>query len=165
MLKLFDTNFEIDHIAKNIIQKGSKTFGYQFHWSYCEEHNSKGFQILNQKNPWRTGHTCESISFHNNLEPILIFCFFLLLPGSQIAAAKLQKLLNWQVRMNICLGVAQGLYYLHASSQSRILHRDIKASNILLDKNLNPKIADFGLARPIQDEQSKIITERRAGTL
>nr|APU94841.1 leucine-rich repeat receptor-like protein kinase [Pohlia nutans] len=73
--------------------------------------------------------------------------------------------LNWQARRKICLGVAQGLYYLHASSQFRILHRDIKASNILLDKNLNPKIADFGLARPMHDERSKIITDQRAGTL
>lgn len=73
--------------------------------------------------------------------------------------------LNWQARMNICMGVAQGLYYLHASSQSRIIHRDIKASNILLDQKLHPKIADFGLARPLQDECSHIVTDHRAGTL
>jgi len=114
--------------------------------------------------------TLKGYSLHDK-EMLLVYEYvensdlYKLLLSSQMAAAKLQKLLNWQVRMNICLGVAQGLYYLHASSQSRILHRDIKASNILLDKNLNPKIADFGLARPIQDEQSKIITERCAGTL
>ena len=67
--------------------------------------------------------------------------------------------------MNVCQGVAQGLYYLHASSQSRIIHRDIKASNILLDHNLHPKIADFGLARPIEDKQSVIMTQQCAGTL
>ncbi|KAG0558418.1 hypothetical protein KC19_10G026500 [Ceratodon purpureus] len=76
-----------------------------------------------------------------------------------------KQILNWQVRLNICQGVAQGLYYLHASSQSRIIHRDIKASNILLDKNLQPKIADFGLARPIEDARSVIITQQCAGTL
>lgn len=65
--------------------------------------------------------------------------------------------------MNICLGVAQGLFYLHASSQTRIIHRDIKTSNILLDKNLNPKMADFGLARPI--EENEIMTQQRVGTL
>jgi len=70
---------------------------------------------------------------------------------------------GWQARKRICLGVAQGLYYLHASSQTRIIHRDIKASNILLDKDLNAKIADFGLARPIED--TEIITQQRAGTL
>ncbi|KAG0558162.1 hypothetical protein KC19_10G008900 [Ceratodon purpureus] len=76
-----------------------------------------------------------------------------------------QSVLNWQARLNVCQGVAQGLYYLHASSQSRIIHRDIKASNILLDKNLQPKIADFGLARPIEDARSVILTQQCAGTL
>ncbi|KAG0602338.1 hypothetical protein M758_10G008000 [Ceratodon purpureus] len=77
-----------------------------------------------------------------------------------------QPVLSWQARLNVCQGVAQGsLYYLHASSQSRIIHRDIKASNILLDKNLQPKIADFGLARPIEDKQSVILTQQCAGTL
>ena len=67
-------------------------------------------------------------------------------------------MVTWPARMNICLGIAQGLYYLHASSQTRIIHRDIKASNILLDRNLNPKIADFGLARPMQDEKTETLT-------
>ncbi|KAG0564752.1 hypothetical protein KC19_8G136800 [Ceratodon purpureus] len=84
--------------------------------------------------------------------------------NSAHGASKAQ-VLNWQVRMNVCQGVAQGLYYLHASSQSRIIHRDIKASNILLDHNLHPKIADFGLARPIEDKQSVIMTQQCAGTL
>ncbi|KAH8963422.1 hypothetical protein BDL97_04G009600 [Sphagnum fallax] len=77
----------------------------------------------------------------------------------------LSQVMNWPTRMKICLGVAQGLYYLHVSSQTRIIHRDIKASNILLDKDLNPKIADFGLARPIQDGNSEIMTQKRAGTV
>ncbi|KAH8952987.1 hypothetical protein BDL97_08G000900 [Sphagnum fallax] len=74
----------------------------------------------------------------------------------------LSQVMNWPTRMKICLGVAQGLYYLHVSSQTRIIHRDIKASNILLDKDLNPKIADFGLARPIQDGKSEIMTQKCA---
>jgi serine/threonine protein kinase len=65
--------------------------------------------------------------------------------------------------MKICLGVAQGLYYLHVSS--RIIHCDIKVSNILLDKDLNPKIADFGLARPIQDGNNEIMTQKHVGTM
>lgn len=74
------------------------------------------------------------------------------------------EILSWQARYKICLGVAHGLYYLHESSQQKIIHRDIKASNILLDKDLNPKIADFGLARPFLEDKSQIMTEQRVGT-
>ncbi|KAG0593938.1 hypothetical protein M758_UG033300 [Ceratodon purpureus] len=65
---------------------------------------------------------------------------------------------NWGLRYRMCLGVAQGLHYLSESAEPRIIHRDIKAPNILLDKNLNPKIADFGLARLFPDEESHITT-------
>ena len=54
--------------------------------------------------------------------------------------------LDWTTRLNIILGIARGLAYLHEEVQPPIIHRDIKAPNILLDKNLNPKIADFGVA-------------------
>ena len=73
--------------------------------------------------------------------------------------------MNWAARFKICTGVAHGLYYLHASSTTKIIHRDIKASNILLDKDMNPKIADFGLARPFRSERSQITTEHHAGTM
>lgn len=75
------------------------------------------------------------------------------------------QVVDWPARMKICLGVAEGLYYLHASSQTKIIHRDIKASNILLDKNLIPKIADFGLAKLIQGETTEIMTQQCVGTL
>ena len=54
--------------------------------------------------------------------------------------------LEWTTRLNIILGIARGLAYLHEEVHPPIIHRDIKAPNILLDKNLNPKIADFGVA-------------------
>ncbi|KAK4594650.1 hypothetical protein RGQ29_018368 [Quercus rubra] len=71
--------------------------------------------------------------------------------------------LNLSTRYSICLGVARGLAYLHEDSQFRIIHRDMKPSNILLDSNLVPKISDFGLAKLYNDEMTHIST-RVAGT-
>ncbi|WRX28152.1 Protein kinase domain - like 10 [Theobroma cacao] len=72
--------------------------------------------------------------------------------------------LNWPMRFNICLGVAKGLAYLHEDSLIRIVHRDVKASNILLDSDLNPKISDFGLAK-LYDCHMTHISTQVAGTI
>ncbi|XP_019711194.1 probable LRR receptor-like serine/threonine-protein kinase At1g56130 isoform X2 [Elaeis guineensis] len=72
--------------------------------------------------------------------------------------------LDWPKRFEICLGVARGLAYLHEESSVRIVHRDVKASNILLDADLNPKISDFGLAKLYDDKKTHIST-RVAGTI
>ncbi|KAM3740436.1 hypothetical protein ACB098_08G098600 [Castanea mollissima] len=72
--------------------------------------------------------------------------------------------LDWSTRFDICLGVARGLAYLHEESRLRIVHRDVKASNILLDSDLIPKISDFGLAKLYDDKKSHIST-RVAGTM
>ncbi|KAK7244195.1 hypothetical protein RIF29_39013 [Crotalaria pallida] len=65
---------------------------------------------------------------------------------------------SWHVRRNICIGVAQGLAFLHDEVQPHIIHRDIKASNILLDKSLKPKISDFGLAKLIPANLTHVST-------
>uniref|UniRef100_A0A7N0V1L3 non-specific serine/threonine protein kinase n=1 Tax=Kalanchoe fedtschenkoi TaxID=63787 RepID=A0A7N0V1L3_KALFE len=71
--------------------------------------------------------------------------------------------LDWPTRYKICIGIARGLAYLHEESVLKIVHRDIKATNVLLDADLTPKISDFGLARLREDENTHINT-RIAGT-
>ncbi|XP_009102807.1 probable LRR receptor-like serine/threonine-protein kinase At1g29720 [Brassica rapa] len=72
--------------------------------------------------------------------------------------------LEWGTRHKICVGIARGLAFLHEDSAVKIIHRDIKGTNVLLDKDLNSKISDFGLARLHEDEKSHITT-RVAGTI
>ncbi|CAJ1957661.1 unnamed protein product [Sphenostylis stenocarpa] len=79
------------------------------------------------------------------------------------AQEKIQLKLDWSTRQRICAGIARGLAYLHGESRLKIVHRDIKATNVLLDKNLNPKISDFGLAKLDEDGYTHITT-RVAGT-
>ncbi|WRX26472.1 Protein kinase domain - like 10 [Theobroma cacao] len=73
--------------------------------------------------------------------------------------------LHWPKRFNIIQGVARGLLYLHRDSCLRVVHRDLKVSNILLDDKMNPKISDFGLARIFQGTQLLANTHRVVGTL
>ncbi|KAF8036352.1 hypothetical protein BT93_C2154 [Corymbia citriodora subsp. variegata] len=72
--------------------------------------------------------------------------------------------LDWGARMKIALGAARGLAYLHEDSSPRVIHRDFKASNILLEHDFTPKVSDFGLARTALDEENRHISTRVMGT-
>ncbi|KAK6785519.1 hypothetical protein RDI58_018974 [Solanum bulbocastanum] len=83
---------------------------------------------------------------------------------SFIFGGRQSRILDWSERFHIINGIARGLVYLHQDSQLRIIHRDLKANNILLDNDMNAKISDFGIARFHEEDGNEAMTNRVIGT-
>ncbi|CAN1856555.1 Cysteine-rich receptor-like protein kinase 43 [Linum perenne] len=109
---------------------------------------------------------------HKNLVTLLGCCVegpekmlvYEYLPNRSLDYFLFGKPQNWTTRFRIVTGVARGILYLHEEAPMRILHRDIKASNILLDEGMNAKISDFGLARLFPEDDTHVNTFRISGT-
>ncbi|KOM49466.1 hypothetical protein LR48_Vigan08g029300 [Vigna angularis] len=99
--------------------------------------------------------------------PIIVLCFSVYSFWHRKSVRKdveRRKQFDWKLRLSIINGIPRGMFYLHEDSQLRVIHRDLKASNVLLDHDMNPKISDFGLARAFEVGQNQANTKRVMGT-
>ena len=98
------------------------------------------------------------------MEFFFFIYFFYFFSFDELLDSKKQGQLDWETRYRIIGGIAQGIQYLHEDSQLRIIHCDLKASSILLDAEMNPKISDFGITRTLEVDQTQRNASKIVGT-
>ncbi|XP_027771067.1 cysteine-rich receptor-like protein kinase 10 [Solanum pennellii] len=163
-IRVATTNFSIDkkivEIGFGVVYKGKLLDGQEIAVKRLSRSSGQGIEEFQHRNLLRLlGYCLEGD------EKILVYEF---VPNKSLDYflfdLEKQQLLDWFRRYKIIVGIVCGLLYLHEDSRLRIIHRDLKASNILLDAEMNPKISDFGMARIFGIDQSEEVTSRIVGT-
>ncbi|XP_038899985.1 receptor-like serine/threonine-protein kinase ALE2 [Benincasa hispida] len=167
----FDTARILGEGGFGIVYSGSLDDGREVAVKVLKRHNQHGIrEFLAEVEMLSRLH-------HRNLVKLIGICtedqirclVYELVPNGSVESHlhgidKLTSPLDWDARMKIALGAARGLAYLHEDSNPRVIHRDFKASNILLEYDFTPKVSDFGLARTALEEGNKHISTHVMGT-
>ena len=127
---------------------------------YSLVRSSIALSVIFSHDIFKHPHLISCLSISSNFSLLLLAFVWDLNPSDHLR----QETLDWKKHFSIIEGIGRGLLYLHRDSRLRIIHRDLKASNILLDEDLNPKISDFGMARIFGGNQDQANTIRVVGT-
>ncbi|KAH7388587.1 hypothetical protein KP509_16G082800 [Ceratopteris richardii] len=165
--------------VKNVLGQGG--FGQVFRGK-LEDGDNIAVKVITHDNQQRAKEFMAEVEMlcrlhHRNLVKLIGVCteghhyclIYELIPNGSVDShlhdtSENAVLLDWNTRLKIALGAARGLAYLHEDANPRVIHRDFKASNILLDEDFTPKIADFGLAKAAPDEENGYISTTVMGT-